>query len=484
MLDPNWETVIGLEVHLQLATSSKIFSGSSTSFGGTPNSQTCSVDLAMPGALPVFNELALRYAVMFGLGIGAQINKTSIFDRKNYFYPDLPKGYQISQFHHPVVGRGTFELFFDDQDIYKIGITRAHLEEDAGKSVHGHFDGKSGIDLNRAGTPLLEIVTDPDFRSSEQVIYYLKALHLLVTYLGISDGNMAEGSMRCDVNISLRKKGDCNLGTRTEIKNINSFRFVERAISFEVNRQIDILEDGGKVIQETRLYDSELDETRPMRSKEIANDYRYFPEPDLLPIQISDDYISKIRDSMPELPLAKYRRFIETYDITKDDAEILLASKEIADYYEEVVATCADSKLSSNWVQTEMLAKLNKSNLCVSQSPISARQLGLLLSKIVDKTISGKIAKQVFAEAWSAEEDPLELIEKKELKQVDDFDKIHTIVQEVINKNTDQVKQYLAANDQKRKKLLGFFVGQVMQLSNGRANPKVVNQILNQKLSE
>ena len=485
MLDSKkWEAVMGLEVHLQLATISKIFSGSSTTFGGTPNSQACSVDLAMPGTLPVFNELALKFAVMFGLGIDAEINKISVFDRKNYFYPDLPKGYQISQLHHPIIGRGTFELFLGDKTIYQIGITRAHLEEDAGKSVHSHFDKESGIDLNRAGVPLLEIVTDPDFRSSEQVISYLKALHILVTYLGISDGNMAEGSMRCDVNISLREQGTDYLGTRTEIKNINSFRFIERAISFETNRQIDILEDGGEIIQETRLYDSELDETRSMRSKEIANDYRYFPEPDLLPIHITDDYISKIRDSMPELPLAKRSRFIETYDITEYDADVLISSREIADYFEEVVTTCMNSKLAANWIQTELLAKLNKSEQSISESPVSAKKLGLLLSKIVDETISGKIAKQVFSEIWSTGEDPLLLIEKRNLKQMDDSNEIESIVQTVIEQNADQVKQYLSANEQKRKKLLGYFVGQIMKSSNGKANPKAVNQILSDKLSE
>jgi len=483
MSDSLWEPIMGLEVHLQLATSSKIFSGSTTTFGGTPNTQACAIDLAMPGTLPVFNELALRYAVMFGLGIGAEINQISIFDRKNYFYPDSPKGYQISQFHRPIVGKGIFEIFLDDQSTHSIGITRAHLEEDAGKSVHDYFDGKSGIDLNRAGTPLLEIVTDPDFNSAEQVISYLKALRTLVTYLGISDGNMAEGSMRCDVNISLRKKGTDTLGTRTEIKNINSFRFIERAISYEINRQLDILEDGDKVTQETRLYDSEINETRSMRSKEIANDYRYFPEPDLLPIHIDDNYISKIRESMPELPLAKRSRFIETYDITEYDANVLISSKEIADYFEEVAKTCLDFKLSANWVQTELLAKLNKSELHISQSPVSSKKLGLLLSKIVDETISGKIAKQVFTEAWSTGDDPLTLIEKRDLKQIDDVNEIESIVEKIIDKNLDQVEQYRLADEQKRKKLIGFFVGQVMKESNSKANPKLVNQLLSEKLS-
>ncbi len=475
---------MGLEVHLQLATSSKIFSGSSTAFGSAPNSQACSVDLAMPGTLPVFNELALRCAVMFGLGIDAEINKISVFDRKNYFYPDLPKGYQISQLHHPIIGRGTFKLFLGDKTIHQIGITRAHLEEDAGKSVHSHFEKESGVDLNRAGIPLLEIVTDPDFRSSKQVISYLKALHILVTYLGISDGNMAEGSMRCDVNISLREQGTDYLGTRTEIKNINSFRFIERAISFEINRQIDILESGEKVIQETRLYDSDLDETRSMRSKEIANDYRYFPEPDLLPVHITDEYISTIRDSMPELPLAKRSRFIETYAITEYDADVLISSREIADYYEEVVTACMDSKLAANWIQTELLAKLNKSELSISESPVSAKKLGLLLSKIADETISGKIAKQVFSEIWSTGEDPLLLIEKRNLKQMDDSNEIESIVQKAIDQNPDQVKQYLSTNEKKRKKLLAYFVGQVMKSSQGKANPQAVNQILSEKLSK
>ena len=483
MNEMSWEAVMGLEVHLQLATESKIFSGSTTSFGGIPNSQACAVDLAMPGTLPVFNEAALHHAVIFGLAIGAEINRVSIFDRKNYFYPDLPKGYQISQFHHPIIGRGTFEFNLPDLTAYSVAITRAHLEEDAGKSMHDGLDGKSGIDLNRAGTPLLEIVTDPNFSSSVQVIAFLKALHTLVTHLGISDGNMAEGSMRCDVNISLRKRGVTKLGTRTEIKNINSFRFVERAISHEISRQRDLLENEIKIVQETRLYDSELDETRSMRSKEVSNDYRYFPEPDLLPIHISDDYIEKIRKSMPELPTEKKQRFLETYPISESDAAVLVSNRKISDYFEKVVARCQDSKRSANWVQVELLAKLNRNNLDISHSPVSAEQLGVLISKIKDETISGKIAKEVFSQMWSTGNDALTIIEEQNLTQLENSEEIESLITEILAKNPAQVMQYKAAEEVKQKKLLGFFVGKVMKASLGKANPTLVNEILADKLS-
>ena len=477
-----WETVIGLEVHLQLATRSKIFSGSSVTFGAEPNTQASAVDLAMPGMLPVLNEQAVRMAVMFGLGIDAEIGMRSVFDRKNYFYPDLPKGYQISQFSDPIVGKGDFEIQLEDGSTRQIGITRAHLEEDAGKSLHEDFHGMSGIDLNRAGTPLLEIVSEPDIRSAAEAVAYLKALHSLVTYLGISDGNMAEGSMRCDINISLRPMGQDEYGTRAEIKNVNSFRFVERAIRHEVERQSDILEDGGKVVQETRLYDADRDETRPMRSKEVANDYRYFPEPDLLPVVIDEAYVAAVRQTLPELPTAKRHRFTEEYGLSAYDASVLADSRELADYYEAVASACGDAKIAANWVQVELLGQLNKAELDITASPVSAADLGGLIARILDNSISGKIAKQVFEAMWQGEGSADEVIEAKGLKQVSDSGELEAMVDEVIANNAAQVEQYLAADEGKRKKLVGFFVGQVMKVSKGQANPQMVNQLLAKKL--
>jgi len=478
----SWETVIGLEVHLQLATKSKIFSGSDITFGAEPNTQASAVDLAMPGMLPVLNEQAVRYAVMFGLGIGAEIGMRSVFDRKNYFYPDLPKGYQISQFQDPIVGKGTFEIQLEDGSTREIGITRAHLEEDAGKSLHEDFHGQSGIDLNRAGTPLLEIVTDPDIRSAEEAVAYLKALHSLVTYLGISDGNMAEGSMRCDVNLSLRPSGESEFGTRAEIKNVNSFRFVEKAIAHEIERQSDILEDGGKVVQETRLYDADRDETRSMRSKEVANDYRYFPEPDLLPVVIDEEYVAALKAELPELPREKRQRFAQQYSLSSYDASVLSSDRELADYYETVATTSGDAKISANWVQVELLGQLNRAGLSLAQSPVSAEALSELISRILDNSISGKIAKQVFEAMWQGEGSADEIIEAKGLKQVSDSGALETMVDKIIAANSAQVEQYLAADEGKRKKLLGFFVGQIMKLSKGQANPKIVNELLAQKL--
>ncbi len=477
-----WETVIGLEVHLQLATRSKIFSGSPTTFGAEPNTQASAVDLAMPGMLPVLNGQAVRYAVMFGLGIGAEIGRRSVFDRKNYFYPDLPKGYQISQFEAPIVGRGCFEIQLEDGSTRTIGITRAHLEEDAGKSLHEDFHGQTGIDLNRAGTPLLEIVSEPDLRSAAEAVAYLKALHSLVTYLGISDGNMAEGSMRCDINISLRPAGSDTLGTRAEIKNVNSFRFVEKAIRHEFERQLDILEDGGSVVQETRLYDADLDETRPMRSKEVANDYRYFPEPDLLPVVIDDTYIEAIRAGLPELPTQKRHRFVEQYGLGTYDANVLTDSRALADYFETVVATCGDAKIAANWVQVELLGQLNRGELDIEECPVSANDLGGLIQRILDNSISGKIAKQVFEAMWQGEGSADHIIEARGLQQVSDSGALEAMVDEVIAANAGQVEQYLAADADRRKKLVGFFVGQVMKLSKGQANPQMVNQLLARKL--
>jgi aspartyl-tRNA(Asn)/glutamyl-tRNA(Gln) amidotransferase subunit B len=477
-----WETVIGLEVHLQLATESKIFSGSATRFGAEPNTQASAVDLAMPGMLPVLNEQAVRYAVMFGLGIGAEIGRRSVFDRKNYFYPDLPKGYQISQFQEPIVGRGEFEIQLEDGSTRTIGITRAHLEEDAGKSLHEDFHGQSGIDLNRAGTPLLEIVSEPDIRNAEEAVAYLKAMHSLVTYLGISDGNMSQGSMRCDINLSLRPQGTQTLGTRTEIKNVNSFRFVEKAIHHEMQRQADILEDGGRIVQETRLYDADRNETRAMRSKEVANDYRYFPEPDLLPIVLDEDFIEALRTSLPELPVQKRDRFVAQYKLGSYDAAVLSASRALADYYEAVVTGCGDAKIAANWVQVELLGQLNKAELEIEASPVSAEQLAGLISRILDNSISGKIAKQVFEAMWQGEGDADEIIAARGLKQVSDSGALEAMVDDVIANNSAQVEQYLAADDGKRKKLLGFFVGQIMKASKGQANPKMINELLTKKL--
>ena len=477
-----WETVIGLEVHLQLATASKIFSGSATTFGAEPNTQASAVDLAMPGMLPVLNEQAVRFSVMFGLGIGAEIGMRSVFDRKNYFYPDLPKGYQISQFQHPIVGTGTFEIQLDDGSTRDIGITRAHLEEDAGKSLHQDFHGQSGIDLNRAGTPLLEIVSEPDIRSAAEAVAYLKALHSLVTYLGISDGNMAEGSMRCDINISLRPMGTKTLGTRAEIKNVNSFRFVEKAIHHEFERQADILEDGGKIVQETRLYDADKDETRSMRSKEVANDYRYFPEPDLLPVVIDEDYVEALRQQLPELPVQKRHRFVEQYGLGNYDANVLASSRELADYFEAVVAGCGDAKIAANWVQVELLGQLNRSELDLGASPVTAEALAGLITRILDNSISGKIAKQVFEGMWQGEGSADQIIKARGLQQVSDTGPLEAMVDEVITGSAAQVEQYLAADEGKRKKLVGYFVGQVMKLSKGQANPKMVNELLAKKL--
>jgi len=477
-----WESVIGLEVHLQLATRSKIFSGSPTTFGAEPNTQASAVDLAMPGMLPVLNEQAVCFAVKFGLGIGARIGKRSVFDRKNYFYPDLPKGYQISQFEAPIVGNGHFEILMEDGSTRTIGITRAHLEEDAGKSLHEDFHGQTGIDLNRAGTPLLEIVSEPDIRSAAEAVAYLKTLHSLVTYLGISDGNMAEGSMRCDINISLRPVGSETLGTRAEIKNVNSFRFVEKAIRHEIERQADILEDGGKVVQETRLYDADRDETRPMRSKEVANDYRYFPEPDLLPVVIDDAYIDAVRSSLPELPADKRRRFCTQYGLGAYDANVLSDSRALADYFEAVAADCGDAKIAANWVQVELLGQLNRDERSIENCPVSAAELAALIRRILDNSISGKIAKQVFEAMWQGEGGADQIIAARGLQQVSDSSALESIVNDVLGASPAQVQQYLDADEAKRKKLIGFFVGQVMKLSKGQANPQMVNELLAKKL--
>jgi len=477
-----WETVIGLEVHAQLATKSKIFSGSSTEFGATPNTQASAIDLAMPGTLPVLNEEALRYAVMFGLAMNAEINTTSVFERKNYFYPDLPKGYQTSQLAQPIVGAGAVDITLADGSTKTIRLHHAHLEEDAGKSLHEDFQGMSGIDLNRAGTPLIEIVSEPDMRSAEEAVAYAKKLHSIVTTLGICDGEMAEGSLRFDVNISVRKKGD-PLGTRTETKNLNSFRFMEEAIALEVERQIDLIEDGGKVKQETRLYNGDTKTARSMRSKEDANDYRYFPCPDLLPVQIDQAYINAVRSRLPELPDTRKQRFIEKHGLSDYDAGVLSATRAMADYFEAVVGKCGDAKLAANWVMGELSAQLNRGDLDTAQSPVSATQLGTLIARIKDGTISGKGAKDVFRILFDKEGDDVDnIIDTRGLKQVSDTGAIEKIVDDILAANPQQVENYRAAAADKRPKMLGFFVGQIMKASKGQANPGLVNELLLKKL--
>ncbi|MBK7984249.1 MAG: Asp-tRNA(Asn)/Glu-tRNA(Gln) amidotransferase subunit GatB [Candidatus Competibacteraceae bacterium] len=474
-----WETVIGLEIHAQLATDSKIFSGASTAYGAEPNTQACAIDLGMPGVLPVLNREAVRMAAMFGLAIGAEIARRSIFARKNYFYPDLPKGYQISQYELPVVQKGQLTVDLDDGASKRIGITRAHLEEDAGKSLHEDFQGLSGIDLNRAGTPLLEIVSEPDLRSAKEAVAYMKKLHQLVVYLGICDGNMQEGSFRCDANVSVRRKHDPKLGTRAEIKNLNSFRFVERAIEFEIERQIDLLEAGGKVAQETRLYDPDKGETRSMRGKEEANDYRYFPDPDLLPLVIDEAFIAAARAGLPELPDAKKQRFMTQYGLSAYDAGVLTTSRALADYYEATVAALGgEPKLCANWVMGDLSAFLNKDNRDIAASPVGPARLAGLLRRIQDQTISGKIAKEVFEALWAGEGDTDAIIEKRGLKQITDSSAIEKVIDEAIAANPEQLAQYRAGKD----KLFAFFVGQVMKASKGKANPQQVNDLLMVKL--
>jgi len=478
-----WETVIGLEIHVQLSTHSKIFSGAATAYGAPANTQACAIDLGLPGVLPVINAEVVHMAIKFGLAVDAAIAERSVFARKNYFYPDLPKGYQISQFELPIVSRGKLAIVLDDGTTKTIGITRAHLEEDAGKSLHEDFHGMTGIDLNRAGTPLLEIVSEPEMRSAREAAIYMKKIHTLVRYLNISDGNMQEGSFRCDANVSIRPVGETRFGTRTETKNLNSFRFVEQAILHEIDRQREILEAGGQIVQETRLYDPDLGETRPMRSKEEANDYRYFPDPDLLPVAISRADIDAIRKVLPELPDAKRQRFIKQYGLSDYDSENLTASRELADYFEQTVTASGNAeKLSANWIMGELSAALNKNNLEINASPVNAVMLGGLLKRIQDNTISGRIAKQVFEAMWNGAGDADTVIATRGLKQVTDSGAIVKLVDEVIAANPDQVRQYRASPEEKQAKLLGFFVGQVMKKSQGKANPQQVNQILREKL--
>ncbi|MBU2737745.1 Asp-tRNA(Asn)/Glu-tRNA(Gln) amidotransferase subunit GatB [Acidithiobacillus sp. ATCC 19703] len=474
----DWEVVIGLEVHAQLNTATKIFCGCPTTFGAEPNSHTCPVCLAMPGALPVLNGAAVDKAIALSLAIGAELNRHSVFARKNYFYPDLPKGYQISQYELPVVGKGQLTVQMADGSEKVIGVTRAHLEEDAGKSLHEAFVGQTGIDLNRAGTPLLEIVSEPDMRSSAEAVAYLKKLHALVRYLEICDGNMQEGSFRCDANVSLRRPG-APFGTRAEIKNLNSFRFLEKAIEYEILRQKDILESGGSIVQETRLYDANRDETRSMRSKEEANDYRYFPDPDLLPLVLEEARIEKVRQSLPELPDAKRERFMQAYQLSAYDAGVLTAGRDLADYYESV-ADGVEGKLAANWVMGDLLGALNKAGVEIQDCPVSAEKLRLLVQRIEDKTISGKIAKEIFEEIFHQGGEIDAIIDSRGLRQITDVSAIAAMVDEIIAANPQQVAGFRAGKD----KLLGFFVGQVMKASQGKANPDQVNALLLERLQK
>jgi aspartyl-tRNA(Asn)/glutamyl-tRNA(Gln) amidotransferase subunit B len=476
----SWEAVIGLEVHVQLATASKMFSGASTAFGAEPNRQACALDLALPGTLPVINEAAVRMAVKFGLAIGAEIHARSIFDRKNYFYPDLPKGYQISQFAHPIVGRGSLSVVLPDGSERIVGITRAHLEEDAGKSLHEAFPGQTGIDLNRAGTPLLEVVSEPDLRTPEEAAAYFRQMHTLVRYLEICDGNLAEGSMRCDANVSVRRQGDPELGVRTELKNINSFRFLERAIAYEIERQVDVLESGGRVVRETRLYDADRDETRSMRSKELSDDYRYFPDPDLLPLHLSDDFIAEVRASLPELPAARRHRYVSELGLSPNDAQWLTQDPEVAAYFDAAARISGDAKAAANWVMGELSAALNRAELGVGDSPVTPERLAALIARVKDGTLSSKTAKSAFEGLWAGEGDVDAVIAARGLQQVSDIGALSAIVAQVVADNPGQVAEYRGGKD----KVLGFFVGQVMKATQGKANPQQVNELLRQALTK
>ena len=474
-----WEPVIGLEIHVQLSTKSKLFSGASTNFGADPNTQACNIDLGLPGVLPVLNKEVLKMAVKFGLAINASINSPTSFARKNYFYPDLPKGYQISQLDNPIVEGGSIDVSISNGESKTIGITRAHLEEDAGKSLHEDYEGMTGVDLNRAGTPLLEIVSEPDLRSANEAVSYLKKIHSIVRYLEISDGNMAEGSMRCDANVSVRKKGETTLGTRTEIKNVNSFRFVEKAINYEIKRQVDLLLKGEEITQDTILYDSIKDETRPMRSKEFANDYRYFPEPDLLPVILESNFIEEVKQNLPELLEEKKIRFMNEFELSDYDADVLVADKGMASYYENLVQLTKEPKLSANWVMGDLSAFLNKENLDIVDTRVSHENLAKLIQRISDNTISGKIAKEIFEIMWDDNNDPDAIIEERGLKQVTDSSEIESLVDKILEDNPNQLSQFRSGKE----KLFGFFVGQVMKASGGKANPSQVNEILKSKLN-
>ena len=474
----SWETVIGLEIHVQLSTNSKLFSGGSTGFGAEPNTHVDLIDMGLPGVLPVANREAFYKAIRFGLATNAEINQTSSFDRKNYFYPDLPKGYQITQMAMPIVGKGSIKIDVDGSEKV-INITRAHLEEDAGKSIHDLFDGETGVDLNRAGTPLLEIVSEPEISNAKEAVAYFKAVRQLVTFLDICDGNMAQGSMRCDVNVSIKKEADEELGTRAEIKNINSFKFIERAINFEIERQIRIIESGESVVQETRLYDSVKNETRSMRSKEEANDYRYFPCPDLLPVVISDDEFNDIKNNLPELPDEKEKRYILEANLEEAEAKIISSSKTMANMFEEACSKTNDSKLVANWLVGDVSALLNSDNIDIEESKLSSNNFAILIERISDKTISGKIAKSILEEVWESGDDVDDIIKDKGLVQIQDESILEEIAQKIINNNLSQVEAYKGGKD----KLFGFFVGQVMKETQGKANPKSVNDILKNLLN-
>ncbi len=495
-LETQWQAVIGLEVHVQLKTCSKIFSAAATAYGAAANTQSCDVSIALPGTLPVMNVEAARLAVRFGLAIGACVNQRSVFARKHYFYPDLPKGYQISQYEFPIVGAGDMQITTADGN-KTIGITRAHLEEDAGKSLHEDYHGMTGVDFNRAGTPLLEIVSEPDMTSAAEAVAYLRKIHQLVCYLDICDGNMQEGSFRCDANVSVKPAGQQALGTRTELKNINSFRFVEKAIEYEIQRQIEVLEEGGSITQETRLYDDARDETRPMRSKEEAHDYRYFPDPDLPEMRLDDAFIAEVRATLPELPEARSLRLQGEFALSENDAAQLTGEREVADYFEAVMArTEADAKTAANWILGDLGGALNKHDLRIPQSPVDSTQLALLLTRIADRTISGKIAKEVFAALWRGIHDNHDdghdvghdvghddidvdaIISKRGLQQITDSAEIGIIIDRIITNHPEQVEQYRAG----KQKVFGFFIGQVMKESRGKANPEQVNEILREKL--
>jgi len=472
----SWECVIGLEAHVQLSTETKLFSRASTSFGQEPNTNVNLVDCGLPGVLPTVNKNAFYKAIRFGLAVDADINQTSLFDRKNYFYPDLPKGYQITQMELPIVTGGKVEIEIEGAKKI-INLTRAHLEEDAGKSIHEGMAG-TGVDLNRAGTPLLEIVSEPEISSAKEAVAYMKALHQIVTFLDVSDGNMSQGSLRCDANVSVRKKGDKELGTRTEIKNINSFRFIEKAINYEIERQIDVIESGESVTQETRLYDSIKNETRPMRSKEFANDYRYFPDPDLLPVMISDEEIEEIKTTFPEMPKDKFIRYQSEFKIPENDAQIISSSKNLATFFEECMENAKDAKLLSNIIIGDISSLLNKENIEITDSKLSTKNVSELVNLVTEGVISGKIAKTVLEETWDSGLSPIEIVESSGLKQIDDDDEIERIIDQIISEHPDQVSAYKGGKD----KLFGFFVGQIMKATQGKANPASANKILKDKL--
>jgi aspartyl-tRNA(Asn)/glutamyl-tRNA(Gln) amidotransferase subunit B len=482
----SWDTVIGLEIHVQLATKTKIFSGASTAYGAEPNTQACAIDLAMPGTLPVLNKQAVNYAIMFGLAIDAEIGQVSAFERKNYFYPDSPKGYQTTQLERPIVGRGNVEIQLADGSTKNVRIHHAHLEEDAGKSLHeGNFNSNfSGIDLNRAGTPLIEIVSEPDMCNAEEAVAFARKIHGIVTSLGICDGEMSQGSMRFDVNVSVKPSGSETLGIRTETKNLNSYKFMEEAIKREVERQIDVIEDGGTIAQETRLYNGDTKVARSMRSKEEANDYRYFPCPDLLPVVVSDEEVAELRRNLPELPDARQARFVEQYSLSDYDAGILSSDAAMAKYFEAATSACNNAKLAANWTIGELSARLNNEDISIANSPVSAEQLGGLVTRIADNSISGKMAKEVFEGIWAGEGSADEIIEARGLKQVSDSGALEQMVADVLTANQAMVDDYINTDEAKRKKKLGGFMGKIMQASKGQANPQQVNQILAQKLNE